>query len=120
MVATYRGFNTVGTSKPSFNLRDIELVKRDLLNHFYTRKGERVMMPNFGSNIQDYIFEPMVDYILEDLEADVLDVISQEPRVEFVDLKVTQSGHLVKLEVELLFKPGDVADVLYLEFTEES
>ena len=120
MVATFRGFSTVGTPKPSYSLRDIELVKRDLLNHFYTRKGERVMLPNFGSNIQDYIFEPMVDHILEDLRADVLDVISQEPRVEFIDMKVTESGHLVKLEIELLFKPGDIADILYLEFIEGS
>jgi len=120
MAATYRGFSTVDQAKPSYNLRDIELVKRDLLNHFHTRKGERVMLPNFGSNIQDYIFEPLVDHILEDLRADVRSIIDAEPRVEFIDMHVLESGHLIKIAVELLFKPGDVADTLYLDFVGES
>jgi phage baseplate assembly protein W len=119
MVATYKGFNTVGTSKPSFNLRDIELVKRDLLNHFFTRKGERVMLPAFGSAIQDYIFEPMTSQLMSQLREDVTTVINSEPRVELIDMHVSELEHLVRIEIQLLFKPGDVADVLYLEFTED-
>ena len=120
MVATYRGFSTVNTPKPSYTLRDIELVKRDLLNHFYTRKGERVMMPDFGSGIQDYIFEPFVSQVVDQLEADVIAVINQEPRVEFIDMHVSELEHSIRIEIQLLFKPGDVADTLYLEFIEES
>ena len=119
MPATFKGFSTVGRSKPTYTLRDIELVKQDLLNHFYTRKGERVMMPDFGTNIQDYIFEPLIDANVEALEYEVTQVIDQEPRVQFVDMNVTTSGHLVKIAIELLFTPGDVADTLYLEFIED-
>jgi hypothetical protein len=36
---TYRGFNTIGQTK-KFRLTDLDLVKRDLLNHFQIRKGE--------------------------------------------------------------------------------
>ena len=119
MVATYRGLSTVDQSKPSFNLRDIELVKRDLLNHFYTRKGERVMLPDFGSGIQDYIMEPLLSQLVDQIEADVVEVINQEPRVELIDMDISTYDHLIRIEVQLLFKPGDVADTLYLEFTEE-
>ena len=48
MATIFRGFSTVDTVKAPFSLSDMELVKRDLLNEFNTRKGERVMRPNFG------------------------------------------------------------------------
>ncbi len=119
MVASFRGFSTVNTPKPSYGLRDIELVKRDLLNHFYTRKGERVMMPNFGSNIQDYVMEPLEGDILTAIEEDVKTVIDSEPRAKFVGIDIFSSDYTITVEIELVFLPGDIADNLYLEFIKE-
>ena len=42
----YRGFSS-NEIKNNFKLYDMELVKRDLLNHFYIRKGEKLENPNF-------------------------------------------------------------------------
>ncbi|RLB67313.1 MAG: hypothetical protein DRH08_03990 [Deltaproteobacteria bacterium] len=119
MVATFRGFSTVDKAKPSFSLRDIELVKRDLLNHFHTRKGERVMMPDFGSNIQNYVMEPMVSDMINIIKDDVTTVINSEPRADLIGIEVYNEEHTVQIEIELVFKPGDIADNLYLEFTKE-
>jgi hypothetical protein len=44
----YKGFSSNET-KNNFKLYDIELVKRDLMNHFYIRKGEKLENPNFGT-----------------------------------------------------------------------
>jgi phage baseplate assembly protein W len=57
-MTTYRGLSTLGQNK-KFRLTDIELVKRDLLNHFQIRKGEKLMNPNFGSIIWNMLFEPL-------------------------------------------------------------
>ena len=38
---------------------DIELIKGNILQILGTRRGERVMLPLFGSRIPDYIFEPL-------------------------------------------------------------
>ena len=54
-MTTYRGFNTVGTTFGSVQLSDIELVKRDLLNHFAIRKGEKLQNPGYGSSIHDVL-----------------------------------------------------------------
>ena len=35
---TYKGFNSQET-KNSFKMYDIDLVKQDIVNHFYIRKG---------------------------------------------------------------------------------
>ena len=52
--ATYKGFSTVAGVK-SNQLYDLDIIKQDLINHFYTRKGERVMNPDFGSIIWDLL-----------------------------------------------------------------
>jgi phage baseplate assembly protein W len=120
MSATFKGFSTVDQIKPPYTLRDLELVKRDLTNHIHTRRGERVMMPNFGTNIPLYIFEPKTRGLLETIESELLEVFNADPRVEFIGMNINEKEHLVELVVELQYVPGDISDVLYLNFTEES
>ena len=44
-MAKFLGLNTVDRVRAPFTLVDSDLVKRDLMNEFYTKKGERVMRP---------------------------------------------------------------------------
>ena len=48
-VYTFQGFSTKTNQFFPDRLYDIDLAKQDLLNEIYTRKGERVMEPQFGS-----------------------------------------------------------------------
>jgi phage baseplate assembly protein W len=85
----YRGFSTYQYQKRhSFNLSDIELVKMDLLNYIYTKKGERVMMPNFGTRIPMLAFEPLDQITLDILEEDLRAAVNFDPRVKLIDLQV--------------------------------
>ena len=52
---TYKGFSSQET-KSNFKLYDIDLVKQDIINHFYIRKGEKLMNPDFGTVIWDLLF----------------------------------------------------------------
>ena len=56
---TYKGFSTLNSGAEHYSLYDFELIKQDLLNHFYIRQGERLMNPEFGTVIWDLLFEPM-------------------------------------------------------------
>lgn len=48
----------------------------------FTRKGERVMQPEFGCGIQNYAFSDMSMIDIRSMEQDILDaVIRWEPRV---------------------------------------
>ena len=38
---------------------DVDLIQGNILQILGTRKGERVMLPEFGSRIMDFIFEPL-------------------------------------------------------------
>ena len=56
----YKGF----TSKVAgAKVYDVSLAKQDLLNHIMTKKGERVMAPEFGSIVWDYLFDPLTPAI---------------------------------------------------------
>ena len=85
----YRGYSSYEyQNNKSFSLTDIELVKLDLLNHIFTRKGERVMMPNFGTRIPDLAFEPLDNYTLSILGEDLRAVFAFDPRVELMALNI--------------------------------
>jgi phage baseplate assembly protein W len=71
----YRGFSTINQVK-KFRLTDFELVKRDLLNHFSIKKGEKLMNPEFGSLIWNMMFEPITADVKATIIEDVRNVIT--------------------------------------------
>jgi len=86
----YRGFSTQAwmETKNRFATSNIETVKRDLLNHIYTAKGERLMMPGFGTRIPILAFEPNDEITRKIVEDDLREVINYDPRVRLINLQV--------------------------------
>lgn len=119
MATLFRGFSTVDKVKAPFGLSDIELVKRDLLNEFYTRKGERVMRPNFGSIIWDLLMNPEDTFTVDEIRDDIERIVAKEQRVQLLDVNIFTSDHSVRAEVELNYVILNSKDTLFLEFTTE-
>ena len=89
-VGLYRGYSSHEFDRTkSFKLDDFELVKMDLLNHIFTRRGERVMMPDWGTQIPDLVFEPLDNEMLDTLHDELAFVFDYDPRVETLQLVVT-------------------------------
>ena len=85
----YKGFSTKQYQHDkNFVMTDIELVKEDLVNHIFTRKGERIRMANFGTIIPDLVFEPLTDVVVGLVESELRTVFEYDPRVELVDMVV--------------------------------
>jgi phage baseplate assembly protein W len=119
----YRGYSSYEyQDNKTFKLTDVELVKLDLLNHMFTRKGERVMMPRFGTRIPDLAFEPMDDITLMVLEEDLRAVVNFDPRVKLLDLRIIPSPdeNQVTASVDLLYIELDTVDTLDLNITFEA
>lgn len=119
MATLFRGFSTVDKVKAPFGLSDIELVKRDLLNEFYTRKGERVMRPNFGSIIWDLLMNPEDTFTVDEIKEDIERIVAKEQRVQLLDVNIFTSDHSVRAEVELNYVILNSKDTLFLEFNTE-
>jgi hypothetical protein len=91
-VGLYRGYSSYEyQTNKAFSIADAELVKLDLLNHIFTRRGERVMMPTFGTRIPDLVFEPLDSITLDVLEEDLRAVFAFDPRVELLNLTISPS-----------------------------
>lgn len=114
------GYSTVGKRVPETRLYDIELIKRDILNHFMTRKGERVMNPEFGSIVWDLLFEPFTETVRLQIVEDVKNIIAQEPRVNLVDLVVEEDDHGITVQVLLNYEPFNLTEPLFATFYRDS
>ncbi len=81
----YRGISypVKAGEKGLFNVEtDIKLIEGNILQILGTRKGERVMLPLFGSRILDFIFEPLDHITCALLRFELIDAISKwEPRI---------------------------------------
>lgn len=115
-MASFKGFSTIDRIRAPYTLTDRELVKRDLLNIFYTRKGERVMRPNHGSIIWDLLMSPADPSIEQDIRDDVALIVGKDPRVALLDTKVMFLDHALRVDVTLRYVMLDSTETLYLEF----
>ena len=108
----YKGFSTKRYQHDkNFIMTDMELVKEDLINHIFTRKGERVKMANFGTSIPDLIFEPLTESIVSLVYDELRTVFTYDPRVELVDMAVIpifEEGAIIAL-----------VDLNYIELNEK-
>jgi len=119
MTIRYKGFNTINQQK-KFKLVDIDLVKRDLLNHFAIRKGEKLMNPNFGSLIWNMLYEPMTTEVQNAIVEDVKRVVSYDPRLRVDNVIIDTYDKGIQLQIDLTFLPQNYSDRLLLQFDSTS
>lgn len=98
----YKGFSTVNTANAGNSLYDLELIKQDIANHFNTKKGERLMNPEFGSIIWDLLMEPLTEETTEALREDIRTICTSDPRVIPTQMDITEypDGYLLELTLE--------------------
>lgn len=115
---TYKGFSTAEWLKnKSFKVSNIELVKKDLLNHIFTIPGERVMMPAFGTRIPMLTFEQNDETTRSIIEADLKMVFDYDPRVKLLKLNVVTlpDNNAIVAFADLLYLEFNVTDTLKIE-----
>lgn len=68
----------------------IDQIKSDLLALLLTEPGERVMLPEFGTSLKKFIFEPNDSGLLEQVRNEIARAISiWEPRIAVQNIEVT-------------------------------
>ena len=120
MATIFKGFSTVDKIRAPYSLFDQELIKRDLLNEFYTRKGERLMKPNFGCIIWDLLMEPEDSVTEDDIRDDITRICDKDPRVAVKDIIIYSADHTVRAEVILNYVQTNNEDILNLEFLKDT
>jgi len=68
----------------------ISLVKDNVIDLLSTRRGDRVMLPDFGTNIHMAVFEELDTFLRRDIENTIHRTIAiYEPRVDVKSLKIS-------------------------------
>ena len=120
MATIFKGFSTIDKIRAPYSLFDQELIKRDLLNEFQTRRGERLMKPNFGSIIHDLLMEPEDNITYDEIRDDITRICDKDPRVEVKDILIFTADHTVRAEVILKYVQTNNEDILFLEFISDT
>lgn len=111
----YRGFNSRAI-KQKFKSYDLNLIKQDILNHFYIKQGEKLENPLFGTVIWSMIYEPMDDNNIRIVEDDVIRILRSDPRVAVNSVAVIPTEQGIRIEVDLKYLEFNLADQLLINF----
>ena len=119
MAIMYKGFSTVGRTK-KYRLTDFELVKQDLINHFYIRKGEKLMKPNFGTIIWNVLHEPFTEELKSVIAADIKAIASYDPRLSIDNVVITEYSQGIQIELQLRYVPTNQINMMNLQFDNQN
>ena len=117
----YVGYSSVNADATGITkLYDFDIIKQDIINQFNTRKGERVMNPNFGTIVWDLIFDPFTADIKQAIAADVSRICNADPRVVPIRINVDEQQYGMLLEVTLQYVGTDQTSNMQLAFDKAS
>lgn len=119
MAVIFKGFSSPIVGKVQV-LYDEELVKQCLINHFNTRKGERVMDTEYGFVGWDLLFELDSPYNSQLLEADARNIVSQEPRLQLLSIQVSSVEYGYQIDLVLNYVQLETVEELSLVFDNRS
>ena len=114
-IFTYKGFSSKETSK-NYKLYDIDLVKQDLINHFYIRKGEKLENPEFGTVIWDMLFEQFTEDVKNIIAKDVEDIINYDPRIAVNEVQIDTTDQGIRIQADIVYIPFNVNERMTFNF----
>lgn len=112
---TYKGFSSKEASN-NYKLYDIDLVKQDLINHFYIRKGEKLENPEFGTVIWDMLFEQFTEDVKNIIAKDVEDIINYDPRIAVNEVQIDTTDQGIRIQADIVYIPFNVNERMTFNF----
>jgi phage baseplate assembly protein W len=112
---TYKGFSSKET-KRNYKLYDIDLVKQDLINHFYIRKGEKLENPDFGTIIWDMLFENFTEDVKTMIAKDVEGIVNYDPRIAVNAVTVDSTDQGIRIQADITYLPFNINERMTFDF----
>jgi phage baseplate assembly protein W len=119
-MAIYKGYTSVNRNFVGTEATDSELIRADLLNNFNTRQGERVMQPNFGCLIWNFLFDPFTDEARLNVIENLKDIVNSDPRVVAKKVNVNEYEHGLQVELELVYADIDQTETMIVNFDQRT
>lgn len=98
----------------------IEQAKSNLLNLLLTRKGERVMQPNFGTGLHSILFEQVTDDLSTEIEETITNNVNYWlPYINIENINVNMTNEMIDrnmVELSISFTIGNQIDLQEITF----
>ena len=105
--------------EPSYDL--FEAAKTNLRNLLLTRKGERVMQPDFGTGLHELLFEPMDGEFEQEIEKVIIESVTYwlpYITVEEIDIEISpEMKDRNRANMRLTFRVANTIDTNEVTFT---
>lgn len=92
---------------------DNDVIRESILQIIQTRVGSRVMRPDFGCKLYDYIFDNENDLMIENIKNEIIRSITLfEPRAKVVNIDISLNNEVVDITLiyDTNFKPNNVLE----------
>lgn len=100
-----------------------EQAKSNLKNLLLTRKGERIMQPNFGSGLHELLFEQADDQLEQRLEEEITNTVNfWLPYIQISEIEVTMTDEMKdrnQVDMKVIFTVGNTFEPQEITFTVE-
>ena len=116
----YKGFSTSNPDTLSNKIYDYDLIKQDIINMFQTRKGERVMNPEFGTIIWDLIFDPFTDSVKQQISDDVTRILNYDRRAIPTTITIIESETGMIIDAVLYYSQINLSEQIRIDFNRET
>lgn len=91
-------------------------VKRAILNLINTKRGRKPFRPDYGTNIQDYLFENQDVFTINEIQTHLREVIQKfEPRVLVSNIDVQFVDNGLKIQLDLVI--GNINQLISVPLT---
>jgi phage baseplate assembly protein W len=95
-------FNAPAVFNSTYSTTD--QIKSNIINYILTNKGERVLNPNFGSNIRNLLFENITDnYLLEITQLISAELSTFFPMVNIQQFNITPNYDNNEVSVNIVY-----------------
>lgn len=115
----YKGFSTANDKSMTNKIYDFDLIQQDIMNMFQTKKGERVMNPEFGTVIWSLIYEPFTADVKQLISEDITRILSYDPRVTPTQISIREAEYGMVIEATLFYKQQNMSADMSLSFDKE-
>ena len=106
----------------NLTLTNTEEIRTNLIHLLLTRKGTRYYMPEFGTRLYEYIFEPLDGPTFSDIESEIRDTIgTYMPNLQVTNITVEPASAGLEDKGETINQYGErefkVTNIAQLEHT---
>lgn len=103
-----------------FKLTDAQLIIQDFVNALNIPVGSIPGVPDYGTVIWSFIFEPNVADTQFKIEDEIRRVASQDPRIILNYVKSYPYENGILIEVEVAFSPFNQATIISVNFNQNT